>query len=133
VDGTVDLRQGTLLGPLAPDERPDLLVANLPYVPAAAWGELQREVRDHEPRGALVGGARGDELILALLAQACGVMAPRGAVFLEIHHDQGPSIGIAARELWPAARVAVQRDYAGLERIVEIELPTTQCGGIGRS
>jgi release factor glutamine methyltransferase len=123
VEQTVALREGSLLDPLLPEERPDLLVANLPYVPAAELAVLQREIRDYEPRQALVGGARGDELILDLLAQARHRMAPACALFLEIHHDQGPAVGAAALLLWPAAHVAVHRDYAGLDRIVEIASP----------
>jgi release factor glutamine methyltransferase len=123
VEQIVVLREGSLLDPLAPEEQPHLLVANLPYVPAAELAVLQREIRDYEPRQALVGGARGDELILDLLAQARHRMAPAGALFLEIHHDQGPSVGAATLLLWPAAHVAVHRDCAGLDRIVEIMPP----------
>lgn len=122
VTDRVLLRQGSLLEPLPPQERPDLLVANLPYIPASELPGLQREVRDHEPLLALSGGTRGLELIEQLLVQAHQIMAPTAALFLEIHYDQGATVAASARRLWPHAQISVHRDYAGLERIVAITL-----------
>ena len=120
----VELRQGYLLNPLRRDEAPDLLVANLPYVPAGEATGLQREVRDHEPRLALVGGAGGHELIVELLEQARGRLAGGAALYLEMHHDQGAVLLTVARRLWPGAAARVLPDYAGRQRILEVRLPT---------
>ncbi len=119
----VDLRQGYLLDPLRPDEAPDLLVANLPYVPAGEMPGLQREVRDHEPRLALVGGVGGHELIVELLEQAQARLAGGAALYLEMHHDQGPVLLAVARRLWPGAAARVLPDDAGRQRILEVLLP----------
>ncbi len=126
VAGRVDLRRGSLLAPLAHQEYPDLLVANLPYIPLSELPALQREVRDYEPRLALAGGDNGDELIVHLLVQAHQRLASAAALFLEIHHDQGAAVSECARRLWPTAHVSVHHDYAGLDRIVAIELPCVQ-------
>src|SRR3972149_1312179 len=58
--------------PLPPPRAPpaDLIVANLPYVKTDDWRALAPEVRDHEPRLALDGGADGLDLIRRLLEQA---------------------------------------------------------------
>ncbi|QDH20897.1 peptide chain release factor N(5)-glutamine methyltransferase [Saccharibacillus brassicae] len=54
----VEFREGSLLEPFA-GRAFDILVSNPPYIPAADIEELQPEVRDFEPRGALDGGPDG--------------------------------------------------------------------------
>jgi release factor glutamine methyltransferase len=61
----------------------DLLVANLPYVPADVIDALAPEVADHEPRSSLVGGADGLDVIRCLTPDAYRVLRPRGALVLE--------------------------------------------------
>ena len=52
-------------------ERFQMIVANLPYIPARQIDTLQREVR-HEPRRALDGGVDGLDLVRRLIAQSVG-------------------------------------------------------------
>ena len=48
----------------------DLLVANLPYVREDEWAGLQPEIREYEPRGALVSGEDGLDAIRTLITTA---------------------------------------------------------------
>ena len=48
----------------------DLVVANLPYVREDEWDGLAPEIREYEPREALVAGADGLDEIRALVAEA---------------------------------------------------------------
>ncbi len=48
----------------------DLVVANLPYVREDEWDGLAPEIREYEPRGALVAGEDGLDEIRALVAEA---------------------------------------------------------------
>ena len=49
--------------------RPDLVVANLPYVRAEEWRSLAPEITRYEPRGALLGGGRdGLDTVRGLVA-----------------------------------------------------------------
>ena len=60
-----------LPGPGLPADagRPDLMVANLPYVRAEEWRSLAREITRYEPRDALVGGGRdGLDTVRGLVA-----------------------------------------------------------------
>jgi release factor glutamine methyltransferase len=50
--------------------RPDLVVANLPYVREDEWDGLAPEIRKYEPREALVSGADGLDAIRELVAGA---------------------------------------------------------------
>lgn len=94
----------------------DLLLANLPYVKEADWPGLQPEIRDYEPRAALVSGPDGLDAIRGLL-RTIGERAPARAVALEVGEGQARAVG----ELVAAAGfpdVSIRRDLAGIERVV---------------
>jgi release factor glutamine methyltransferase len=95
----------------------DLVVANLPYVPAGEIPGLSMEIRAHEPYVALAGGEDGADLLRTLLADLPRLLAPGGYAMLEMGPRQraGLQAGVAASGL-----TEVQRglDHAGLERVL---------------
>ncbi len=80
----IELVQSDLFSALPPERRFDFVVSNPPYVSEAELGRLAAEVRDHEPRRALVAGPRGTEVIEALVPQAAERLNPGGHLRLEI-------------------------------------------------
>jgi release factor glutamine methyltransferase len=96
----------------------DLVCANLPYIASAELDIL--EVARFEPLVALDGGADGLALVRRLLAQVPGKLARPGLLLLEIGADQGVAAAEAARTALPGAAVRVLKDYAGLDRVVEV-------------
>lgn len=97
----------------------DVIVSNPPYVREDEVAALPRDVRDHEPRSALVAGPRGVEVIERLAGQAAGRLAAGGWLLVEV----GPSTAEAGRQalagvpgLTPEPTLA---DDAGLPRIVQ--------------
>ena len=101
-----------------PDGRPfDLLLANLPYVSEAEWEGLAPEIREYEPREALVAGPTGLEAIEALLAKVAELERPPGAIALEVGEGQAPEVIEQVRGAGFDA-VEVRRDLAGIERVV---------------
>ena len=105
-----------LLGAVAPGAGLDVVVANLPYVAPEEWPELQPEVRDHDPRLALVAEDGGLALIRRLCAEAPARLAADGWLLLEMAPAQ---TSVVAAELASAWRdVAVLRDRFGRARIV---------------
>jgi release factor glutamine methyltransferase len=127
--------QGTLreeeVGGAAPPF--DLLLANLPYVAEPDWPSLQPEIREWEPREALLAGPDGLDAIRDLLAE-CGnrggrgrglgriasqrtAAAPAQAIALEVGAGQADAVAGLVREAGFAA-VEVRRDLAGIERVV---------------
>jgi len=133
VEDRVHLLQGHLLEPLP--EPVDLIAANLPYVSTAELAQLPPEISRYEPREALDGGPDGLDCIRRLLAQADGHLKPGGVIMLEIGATQGSAVLALTRRHFPAARVEIVRDYAGLDRVVMVEtspqfaegLPTEPC------
>lgn len=120
VSERVHLRLGDLLEPLS--ETLDLIVANLPYVTTAEWETLPPEIRDHEPRSALDGGPDGLSFIRRLLETAAPHLRPDGAILVEIGAGQGQSVLDLAARHFPQARVELVRDYAGLDRVVIVDI-----------
>ncbi|MCC6531936.1 MAG: 50S ribosomal protein L3 N(5)-glutamine methyltransferase [Burkholderiales bacterium] len=68
-----------------PGRRYDLIVANPPYVTAAAMAKLPAEYR-HEPALALAGGEDGLDIVRRILAQARAHLNPGGLLVMEVGH-----------------------------------------------
>ena len=65
----------------------DLIIANPPYVSAAAMAALPAEFR-HEPVAALAGGIDGFDLVRRILGAAPDHLAPSGGLICEIGTDR---------------------------------------------
>ncbi len=61
----------------------DLIVSNPPYLSAAEMGEVQPEVKEHEPRPALTPGPTGLEALQIILREARPRLAPGGLLACE--------------------------------------------------
>jgi len=117
VDERISLQCGDLLTAVL--TRPDLLVANLPYLSTAMMAGLPRDVR-HEPAAALYGGEFGWELYERLLDQ----LSERAwdiPFILELDPRQVDHLYSSIRARLPGGRVAVLQDYAGHHRFVVYE------------
>ena len=101
--------------------RVNAVAANLPYVEFAEIPLLEPEVSRFEPREALDGGEDGLDLVRRLLAEAGERLLPGGALILEIDPRQSAAAQAAARGCFPVARVRVERDLAGRERVLVME------------
>jgi release factor glutamine methyltransferase len=114
----VVLRGPSALKGVEPDGLPfDLLVANLPYVSEDEWDDLAPEIREYEPREALVAGETGLEAIEALAEELLGLAPRPRVVALEI----GASQAEAASKLIRAAGYAdveIRPDLGGHDRVV---------------
>ncbi len=98
------------------DERFDLIVANLPYIPTGELAGLSREVR-RDPAQALDGGPNGLRVVDVLLQQAPAHLHADGLVALELHHDQAPAVSERLQEL-SFQSMETLADLAGIERFV---------------
>jgi release factor glutamine methyltransferase len=92
----------------------DLVVSNPPYVDADEVDGLPPEVRDWEPRLALVGDGQTAELIRT----AAAVLAPGGALVLECHEGRAQQVA-AELEAAGYAEIKITPDLAGRDRVVE--------------
>ena len=103
-----DLFDGLPVGPW------DLVVSNPPYVRPGEIASLESEVRDWEPRTALVG--EGATAVVARSARE--VLRPGGALVLEVADGAAAEVAALLRELG-YRDVAVTPDLAARDRVVE--------------
>ena len=124
VAGLVSLGCGDLLEPpVLPDPlRPDVVVANLPYLTSDEAASGEGSLR-HEPRSALDGGPDGLDLVRRLVAQLPGRVARGATALLEIGSGQADAVRDLVTALPVEASAGTLRDLAGIERVVRIDLP----------
>jgi len=94
----------------------DLIVANLPYISTEQRQTLSREVL-HDPDIALFSGARGDELLRKLIAQAPSRLRPGGALALEIGIGQDKTL-VSAMAKKNYRDICAKNDYSGVTRFL---------------
>jgi release factor glutamine methyltransferase len=112
----VTFLQGDLVSPLAGLGQFDLIASNPPYIPSPDIAGLLPEVL-REPRLALDGGEDGLVLVRRLASDARKVLAPEGALAMEIGAGQAASVMEILRGEGYAS-IGARRDLAGIERVV---------------
>jgi release factor glutamine methyltransferase len=96
----------------------ELVVSNPPYIPLVEIDGLQPEVRDWEPRAALLEEGHTD----AIARAAREVL--NGWLVLEVHEQHAAEV-VAALTRLGYAGATITRDLAGKDRVVEARWPTT--------
>ena len=98
-----------------------IIATNLPYIPATVVDELQIEVRDHEPRVALVGGEDGLDLYRKFFDDLPRVLAPDGFVLCECGFTQSGAL----------ERLAAERGLRFVDRLDDLQgIPRTIVFGL---
>ena len=70
----------------------DLAISNPPYIPKDIYEELPQEVKNFEPKIALLGGEDGLEHIREIIQNAPFFLKKKGWLILENHFDQGEKV-----------------------------------------
>lgn len=136
VEELVDFKHGDLIEPIVrvfasvAETHPStfkhlVLCANLPYLTDHQVDTGQREVRDFEPREALVAGRDGLDAYWNLLRQIKrhrGTLPPRVTTLIEIDPSQRQSIIDLIRHDFPDARPRIFNDLEGFARVVITEV-----------
>ena len=117
----VHLVQGDLLSWLG--NRVDLVLANLPYLRPDQVVD-NRDIQS-EPEISLISGEDGFHTIETLIAELPRVLAPGGAVVLELDPDQAERAASMMTTQVPGARSSVILDLSGRKRFVIAELSST--------
>jgi release factor glutamine methyltransferase len=112
------LLQADLVSAFKPRGHFALVVANLPYVPRAEWEQLPGDIKDYEPRKALLGGVDGLSVIRPLAAQAQHYLRQGGWLILEVGAGQAGPVLELLKETRAYDRVEAVPDYQGILRVV---------------
>jgi release factor glutamine methyltransferase len=99
----------------------ELIVSNPPYVEEGAMADLQREVRDFEPRNALLAGADGLDIIRRLLLETPSFLKPGGYFLFEIGFKQAAAVErLLDPKIWKL--IDIHKDLQGIARTVALQL-----------
>jgi release factor glutamine methyltransferase len=101
----------------------DLIVANPPYIASGEIAALSREVRDHDPRLALDGGADGLDAYRAIIAELPQLLSVRGAAILELGIGQEEAVTLLARAKGLRVEDSAQRDLGNVARALIVYPP----------
>ncbi|MAZ18011.1 MAG: protein-(glutamine-N5) methyltransferase, release factor-specific [Ahrensia sp.] len=93
----------------------DLILSNPPYIRIGDIASLDSDVRDYDPLAALDGGGDGLAAYRILAEQAPAYMSGRGALAVEIGHDQKEDVTILFEDLG-FRRIGIRKDYSGHDR-----------------
>lgn len=118
VSDRISFVESDLLTEIPENQRFAIIASNPPYVSEAEYAALSPEVRDHEPRAALVAGPTGMEVIERLVPQAAARLQSGGALLLEISPmlQQRVETLVAASSDWQLSPTV--KDLAGHARII---------------
>ena len=113
----VSFRHSDMFSAFPETEPFDVIVSNPPYIPSAVIEELEPEVRDHEPRGALDGTADGLYFYRILAEECAKHLTPGGHVYFETGYDQGAAVK-ELLDIHGFKDTRVIQDLAGKDRVV---------------
>jgi release factor glutamine methyltransferase len=121
LEDRIELLHGDLFEPLIPPldvTQFDLIACNPPYVSAAEYEELERNVKDYEPRTALYAGEDGLDVYRGICEQVGRFLKPDGALILEIGHKQGPAVKELLEKTKLFTQITVEKDLLKNDRVV---------------
>lgn len=117
----IELLQGDLFEPLVEQldvTEFDLIVCNPPYVSSAEYETLAKNVRDYEPKSALLAGADGLDVYRRLIEKVDQFLKPGSALMLEIGYAQGPAVRELLEQAGAFAEIKIEKDPHDNDRVV---------------
>lgn len=117
---TIIFARGDLFSPLRKlrlERKCDFIVSNPPYVSREEWAKLPEEIRNHEPKGALVAGESGLEIIEKLVKRAPLFLKPRGYLLVEIGYGQRNKVLSFFNSSSSWEKVDFFKDFSGISRL----------------
>lgn len=109
--------QGDLLEPVAEEGPFHAIVSNPPYIADTEFSSVVRDVREFEPAAALEGGPDGLRLIRRLIRDAIPLLAPGGALLIEIGSLQETSVRALIEAEPLLAKSETLRDHENHPRV----------------
>ncbi len=94
LQGRITLAEGNLFDGLRDADNSifDLIVSNPPYISAEEFPRLPRNVRDYEPKEALLGGSDGLEYYRRIVCESPPYLADSAALMVEVGFNQADAV-----------------------------------------
>lgn len=115
----VSFSEGDLFEPFF-GQKFDYIVCNPPYISLEDYHALSHEVKEFEPKLALLGGDSGYEFYERLSRSILMHLNPKGKVWLEIGTGQGQTVlDLFSESEWAVRKL--KKDWAGHDRFILLE------------
>jgi len=117
----IKLLHGDLFDPIVPYldvEKFDLIVCNPPYVSAAEFEKLDKNVKDYEPKLALFAGDEGLDIYRRIVEKVEQFLKPDAELMLEIGYLQGPAVRQLLETAGCFSEINIEKDIHDNDRIV---------------
>lgn len=117
----IKLLHGDLFDPIMPQldvDKFDLIVCNPPYVSAAEYEKLDRNVKDYEPKSALFAGADGLDIYRRICVKADQFLKSDAGLMLEIGFAQGRAVRELLEQTGAFAEIKIEKDLHNNDRLV---------------
>lgn len=96
----------------------DIIISNPPYISAEEFKQLPPEVRDFEPKEALLAGPEGTEFHYKLITEGSRYLKCGGWLFMEMGAGQKDRVASMLRDSKTYDNIGFRADYAGIDRVV---------------
>ena len=117
----ITLLSGDLFDPIIPQldvGKFDLIVCNPPYVSSGEYEKLDKNVKDYEPRLALLAGDDGMDIYRRITEIVDRFLKSDAALILEIGYAQGPAIQEMLEQTGIFTEIKIEKDLHNNDRIV---------------
>jgi len=116
----IKLLCGDLFDPIMPQldvGKFDLIVCNPPYVSAPEFESLDKNVKDYEPKSALLAGADGLDIYRRIIEKVDQFLKSNAALILEIGYNQGQAVRELLEQAGCFTEIKIEKDLYDNDRI----------------
>jgi release factor glutamine methyltransferase len=120
----IKLLCGDLFDPLIPQIDKsgfDLIICNPPYISAGELENLDKNVKDFEPKEALCGGIDGLDIYRRIAKKVDEFLKPGAALMLEVGYSQGQAVKDLLEKTGCFAEIKIEKDFHNNDRVVIAE------------
>ena len=96
----------------------DLIVCNPPYVSTSEYEKLDKNVKDYEPKPALLAGVDGLDVYRKMIEKMYEFLKPCAELMLEIGYAQGPSVKELLEQTGAFSEIKIEKDFHKNDRII---------------
>lgn len=117
----IQLLHGDLFEPVASQSEKakfDLIVSNPPYVSDSEFEALDKNIKDYEPRSALLAGTDGLDVYRRICKNAGDFLKPNAALILEIGCTQADAVKQLLEQAGCFTDIKIQKDFAKNNRLI---------------
>lgn len=117
----VKLLCGDLFDPVVPEldtAKFDLIVCNPPYVSTTEFETLDKNVKDHEPKLALLAGTDGLDIYKRIIGKVDDFLKPDAALIMEIGYNQAKPLRQLLENANCFSEIKIEKDFHNNDRIV---------------